>query len=284
MIINPRVLRIAGPVPAVVHAFISVSDSGHGIELAYSQIADAVNISVSSARRAIEKLRQEGIVASEPAVEELYGQRGNRYTLLDPARPPVQYEQPYLSIDNFNCKSTETTKSINYEIKSIDYETNTGIQGNRERGALGGEIPWPTSWGLVQAWTPINSPMPFPANNNLLKWCKERLWLVAYMEGYVLVRQNEERRLRGWKVVDELSEKRRLQFLRDAEKLLRENPLPCVVEVIDWVFIKHGGWLPFDVIDYLGMTRKDSERKVTSLRKIWENFDMILGARSIEAL
>ena len=275
MIISPRVLRIAGPVPAVVHAFISVSDCGDGIELAYSQIADAVNISVSSARRAIEKLRQVGLVASEPAVEEFYGQRGNRYNVLDPVSSPVQYEQPCVSLDSFIYKDSQVSNSI-------DYQPDTDKQGNRERGTPGGVTPAPTSWMWVQAWTPINSPMPFPANNNLLKWCKERLWLVSYMEGYVLDRQNEERRRKGWKVVDALPDKRRMQFLRDAEKLLRENPLPRVVEVIDWVFINHSGWLPFDVIDCLGMTRKDSERKVTSLRKIWENYDMILGARSIE--
>ena len=58
IIINPKVLRVAGPVPALVYAILAASDTGDGIELAYSQIADAAYISVSSARRAVATLRQ----------------------------------------------------------------------------------------------------------------------------------------------------------------------------------------------------------------------------------
>lgn len=284
IVVQPAVLRAVGPIPAVVYAILSAGDRGDGVELAYSQIADAAYISVSSARRAVAKLRATGLLACEPEVEELYGQRGNRYRMVGQARPPVQYEQPCMPSTTSNSIDSQIRKASNYQTSnSIDSQSNTGVQGNRPavpECTMG--TPWPISWSWIRAWTPPNSPMPFPAKCNFLQSCREALWLVAYMERYVLERQNKERKRRGWKPLECLPEKRRLQFLRDAEKLLSEHRLLSIVEVIDWVFLDHGGWLPFDVTDCLGMTRKDGERKVTSLRKIWENYDTIMGVRCIE--
>lgn len=284
ILVQPAVLRAVGPIPAVVYAILAGSDTGDGVELAYSQIADTAYISVSSARRAIAKLRQEGLLVSEPEVEELYGQRGNRYRLLGQDRHPVQYEQPCMSTNTCKEEDMQASNATNYRTtNSVDYQSNTGLQGNRPTEPEGGVgTPWPISWGWIRVWTPPYSPMPFPAKCNFLQSCREALWLVAYMERYVLERQNQERRHRGWKPLECLPESRRLQFLRDAEKLLSEHRLASIVEVIDWVFLDQGGWLPFDVIDCLGMTRKDGERKVTSLRKILENYDTIMGVRCIE--
>lgn len=278
IIIDPTVLRLAGPVPAVVHAIVAAGDTGNGVELAYSQIADSASISLSTARRAIATLCSEGLLVSEPTVEPMYGQAANRYSLPPTVGGPVQNEQPCLTneIYRYNNESSVTSKSTGYQ-------SNRGTQGNRD-GHPGAEagIPVPTSWDCIRSWTPVNSPMPPPANGNFMKWCQIRPWLVSYMEGYVLEWANASRRLKGWKPIDSLPHKRRLQFLRDAEILLAEHPVEKVVAVIDWVFMVHSGWLPFDVIDSYGMTRKDGERKVTSLRKIRENYDAILGVRVLE--
>lgn len=284
IVVQPSVLRAVGPIPAVVYAILSPGDTGDGIEIAYSQIADAAYISVSSARRAVARLRENGLLVSEPAVEELYGQRGNRYRVLGRFQTSVQDEQPYTPPRNSSFKKDQDSEANTYQAANpFDYQSVTGVQGNRSAQPGGGvDAAWPSSWCWIRAWTPPTSPMPFPAKCNLLQSCREALWLVSYAERYVLERQNQERQHRGWKPLDRLPEKRRLQFLRDAEKLLSEYPLPSIVGVIDWVFLTHDGWLPFDVIDCLGMTRKDVERKVTSLRKIWENYDTIMGVRCIE--
>lgn len=284
IVVQPAILRLVGPVPAVVYAILSAGDSGDGVELAYCQIADAACISPSSARRAVAKLRQEGLILSEPAVEELYGQRGNRYRVPAQGQNPVQFEQPCMVTNILKRKDSQLDKASNHQVtNSIDYQCLTDLQGNLPAPPEVGVDPtWPISWCLLRAWTPPNSPMPFPANHNLLQSCREALWLVSYAERYILDRQNQERERRGWRQLDGLPEKRRLQFLRDAEKLLRDHELSSIAEVIDWVFLNHAGWLPFDVIDSIGMTRKDSERKVTSLRKIWENYDTILSVRCID--
>jgi hypothetical protein len=54
-----------------------------------------------------------------------------------------------------------------------------------------------------------------------------------------------------------------------------------VAQIVDWVFSDCDGVLPFDVYDMHGQRRKDSERKVTSVRKVLENYDELWSAWSL---
>lgn len=104
---------------------------------------------------------------------------------------------------------------------------------------------------------------------------EETRTLLAFFESYVLERENRERADKGWRLADRISDKRRDSWTNSAMHLLAKADLRAICETIEWVFVRHDGWLPFDVMNRVTGLYTETERKVTRLKKIADHYDEI---------
>lgn len=289
-LVNPQIVQDLGPVHAVIQAVLLSHDSGEGAVMSYKEIATQANTTVASSRRAVAKLVELGYLKIEAQIEPMTGQTANRYHVssvwsqANLSDPPAQSEQAYQEIKYLYPVVREGIGSTS----SITDLTNSEVQiGSPSETRPGGSGSQDDFWEPHPIrWTPKGSPMPVLAKPRYgrkgpFRARAEAKWLVSYFEGYVLAVSNKERLAKGWKIQDGIPERRKLIWLKHAEILLADHPLAEVAGIVNWVFDDCAGILPFDVIDSYGQRRKDGERKVTSVRKILENYEQLWGARSM---
>jgi|SRR6516225_6012733 hypothetical protein len=103
----------------------------------------------------------------------------------------------------------------------------------------------------------------------------DRRWLAWFFESYA--RPTAKRRI---------DDTRRWKWARTAPRLLKHHRLCDIAKVLDWIFIKHGGVLPFAVT----FTRRKgnhrfkvlSSSKVTNLWMVLDNWERIQEAMVID--
>jgi hypothetical protein len=125
--IDSEILQHVGPVPAVVHAIIEAHDTGDGTQLTYKQMAKLAGIPHISARRAVNKLRQEGLLKSEEVIQHGW-QMANRYQIPTFVRPdPIEQthahsEQAPMYIDVRDREEVDTEE--NYQVEEVFLKEN----------------------------------------------------------------------------------------------------------------------------------------------------------------
>jgi hypothetical protein len=120
-------------------------------------------------------------------------------------------------------------------------------------------------------------PMPvggqYPGGRRFIDVVNNAGWLVTYFEGYVVEKANQEKVTKGRKLIDEVSEDRKRKWYDNAQELVAQHPVHEVVEVIDWIFNSCSGYLPSWVAE---CSEFPLDRKVTRIRQVEENYDLLL--------
>lgn len=289
LIVNPQIAQEVGPGPAVVHAVLLYHDDGQGAVMTLDDVGVRSGVSAKTAQRMIAKLRELGWVKPQAVIEYQVGQQANRYQL--PTRwmpdPPGQFDLAYVGQADRDSKEKNKVGSNSPSTSSLDPSIPTNQAGNPPAADADDILDdKASSVPPLIHWIPMGSPMPMLAKPKVgkkgpFKAYIEAKWLVSHVEAYVLVRSNAERLAKGWKVQDSIPEKRKISWLKHAEILLADHDVAEVRQITDWVFNECNGLLPFDVIDIYRLRRKDGERKVTSVRKLLENYDELWGAWSL---
>jgi len=300
-LIDKQLLQQVGPTGAVVHAILLANDNGDGPGLTHKQMAKSAGITHITARRTINKLRDEGLLKSEAQFQD-NRQQANRYKIPTVATPAL-IEQPnsrYLStdvengylgtdveeVDNSSSKSGSSDLFIPLEVpgETSDLEPGEGLRPSTlVPGASEIEIQErqeKPKWGRIPQGTPM--PMDRPGkfgNKNVFHVYAKARWLVSYFEVRVLEKANIDRKERGWKPQTTVGDKRLEPWLADALTFLVGRDAPDLSEVrlvVDWLFTKQSGILPFKVRGYQGRWGKFPDRKVTNIRKFADNYGQLL--------
>ena len=298
--LDPDILRKMGPQVAVVHAILAANDRGEGTSMTHAQVAKTAGITRITARRCIDKLRDSGLLKSEPQFQDNWRQ-ANLYQIPTCVRPAEgeqthdHSEQTPAHIEQANSTyattPTSPSSSSEEETQEVDYPyPGVAREGLRPSGVnttskdpSGEPEPRREVPSHPHRWTPPGAPMPVASRQsgpwrNLLDTYDQAYWLVMHFEGHVLPRMNQERKLHGWKTTDSVGEKRRERWLSSAITLLSSHPLEEVVEVTDWLFSSCHGYLPASVVDDESRKR---DRKVTRIQQVADYYeelaDMALG-------
>jgi hypothetical protein len=286
LLVNLQIVQDVGPVHAVIHAVMMANDSGDGAEMSHKEIATEANVTVATTRRYIGKLVDLGHVKIDNQIEHMVGQRVNRYqvpTWLTPD-PPAHSEQAYMEsgykVEERREDKVDNDSSLELSISCNQVGDPPATDADDVLDDEDSLVPPPIRW------LPMGSPMPMldkpkVGKKGPFKAYIEAIWLVSHVEAYVLEKSSQERLAKGWKAQKSIPKKRKIAWLKHAEILLANHDLAEVREITDWVFTECKGLLPFDVVDWYGKRRKDGERKVTSVRKLLENYDDLRAAWSL---
>lgn len=279
LVVEPEILHQVGPVGAVIIAVLQSKATSQGVEMAIQDIADESGISRSTAIRHLQKLQELGYLKSENQIIGLEGQRFNRYHTLVPGCqndtvPEFQNDIPlqHMSMDREVIKDQRDNKGLVISSSpSLDLDNSSSSSED--------VVGKPR---MVSRWTAPGSPMPVTGpprhgKKNLAALWKESSWLVMHLEGLVLARTNQDRESKGWKALVTIPNHRKVKWLASADRLLATRDLGTVVKVIDWLFEVHDGWVPFTIFSRYGLVRRDEERKVTDVRKLLDNWELLQG-------
>lgn len=307
--IDAEILQRVGPRAAMVHAILAANDDGDGASMTHRQVAKAAGITHITARRAIHKLCDAGLLTSATQVRDNW-QQGNLYQ-VQPLASPAQCEQTPAHIEQPSTSTPPSTPSEEVLSESSSEEDlcvtpeekNDGVLPSSPSEAL--RATWAVSriQGEPQAvqaeesawepWVPSGTPMPTSTGKinlltrwdvNLLRRYQLGFWLVMHFEDLVLDQENRQRQLQGKKPRASVGESRRMGFHRSAVSLLECHPLAEVVEVIDWLFTECSGYLPFPVENEYTGRSSWQDRKVTNLRKILDHYEEITSSRADEQI
>lgn len=276
--VDRKILRELGPAPAVVLAIIVAMDDGIGTTVSHKQLAKAAGIPHIRARRCIEILTRTGLLkaeaqyqgrgqvpnsyrvpttASTPAhSEQGAAARGEQEGLLLASRGAAHIEQPLISKqvlprDGNDIDTSLFREPINSPTQRLLSKT-PGVNRSPGTGG-GGSSQFPQ---LVDLYADVEK-------------------LTAHFEGLVLLRMNQERRMKGWKNATLISETRKGRWEKSAVALLLSHPLEEVVGVVNWIFQECDGQLP------RSMWRVEcnpwpGSRKVTNLRLVLDFYDELV--------
>src|ERR1700757_282145 len=200
--VDPDILREMGPGIAVVRAILAANDRGEGTSMTHAQLAKTAGITRITARRCIDKLRDAGLLKSEPQFQDNWRQ-ANLYQMATLARPADDEqtddhsEQTPAHIEQTNSTyvttPTSPTTSSEREIGEVDYQyPGVAREGLRPSGVnttsedpSGEPGPEGEAPPLSHRWTPSGAPMPVVSRQsgpwrNLLDTYEQAYWLVMH--------------------------------------------------------------------------------------------------------
>jgi hypothetical protein len=245
-------------------------DKDGTIRMTHAEVAEKAGIPYIGVRRAIDKLRQAGLLKSEEQYRN-NRQRANLYRVLPRGHsvPPAHTEQAnYIHIDT---SSTSLLKKNEDKEINEDEETVVPVPAISEAsGALRapcgtgtsrteGELPASGGSQVVdgkqEIWPSPDSAIPVRSSGwfrNIFEIDREARWLTVTFERMVLDLDSRYRRSVGKKRRETVGDSRKRKYLKASRAWLGEldaPPLAEICEVARWVFEDCDGRFPFEAIN-----------------------------------
>jgi len=246
--VDLRLVRDYSPTAALVHAIVLSNDQGGGAEIGYQAIAETTGISLSTAQRAIKTLQEGGFLKPESQG----GRLTNRYqspTVRDgspvpPEASDVQSDRP--GVFPIGTEDRKEVVHIDDENQLDTVSVSSSSTSNLKKYSVPKGCEYP--WRRRQYGRRLNIVSP------------EIYDVVQLFEDYIHP---------GSKKV--ITAKRRNSWHATAVKMVfeRKRTLQEITAVITMVFEDDFGQLP-------DKPKYGSERKVTRLAQIDENWDMLM--------
>jgi hypothetical protein len=284
-VVEGVILSQVGPVSAVVHAILAANEADGVTQMTHQQLATAAGIPVIKARRALDQLREAGLLKREPQFRHSM-QKANLY-LIPSSAPPAHSEQAYIDMTNqvvsdsptLSLPPREDINGLSFSKENIAIPLPGGglrppgvmtPRATNPEGGVGNPGESPTHPRISPTTPPPVASRGEGPWLNLLDIFEQAFWLVAHFEVPVLATSNQERQARGRKFQASVGDHRLTLWLRSAVALLHSHSLDVVVRVIDWVFNDRGGFLAEHLVD-------DQERKLTRIQQIVDCYDGLVA-------